>query len=71
MPATSVRLTGTIDREHRALLDVTVDSDDLANADTLFTRLRQALGASAPVPAGLGGRGRLTGQGAVRDLLER
>jgi hypothetical protein len=58
---TQARLSGRIAQDLAAALAVHAQSHDLAAADALLVRLRQALGAAEARPAGLGGAGEFQG----------
>ncbi|HUG53093.1 MAG TPA: translocation/assembly module TamB domain-containing protein [Vicinamibacteria bacterium] len=60
--AAQVRLRGPIAADRRTDLELEVRSTDLASADALLVRLRRALGAAAPEPAGLSGAGVFEGR---------
>jgi autotransporter translocation and assembly factor TamB len=57
-----VVLSGRIERDRRADLALDVESADLAAADELLLRVRRALRAPDPRPAGMGGSGAFHGR---------
>jgi hypothetical protein len=60
-PTLRGHVTGEVDAEDRARLDVDAESEDLASAEAVLTRLRRALGNPEAQPAGFTGAGRFRG----------
>jgi autotransporter translocation and assembly factor TamB len=60
-PGMSGTVTGDVDAEERARLEIQGQTDDLAAAETLLTRIRRALGNAEAQPAGFRGSGSFRG----------
>ncbi len=60
-PGTSGTVTGDVDAQDRARLEVQGETNDLAATETLLTRVRRALGNAEAQPAGFGGSGSFRG----------
>jgi hypothetical protein len=60
-PGTRASVTGVVDAEDRARLEVEAETADLAGTETLVTRLRRALGNPEAQPAGFTGAGSFRG----------
>ena len=60
-PGMSGHVSGEVDAEDRARLEVEGETEDLAATETVLTRVRRALGNPEAQPAGLSGSGRYRG----------
>lgn len=58
----ALRVSGEVDAEDRARLELDVETDDLAASEAVLTRVRRALGSAEAQPAGLSGAGRFRGR---------
>jgi len=61
-PGLRASVTGEVDADERARLAIDGDTDDIAQTDALFVRLRRALGNPEAQAAGLAGRGAFRGR---------
>ncbi|HEY8232269.1 MAG TPA: translocation/assembly module TamB domain-containing protein [Vicinamibacteria bacterium] len=57
-----VRVSGEVDAEERARLELAVETDDLAAAELALVRIRRALGSPEAQPVGVSGGGRFRGR---------
>jgi translocation and assembly module TamB len=57
-----VRVSGEVDAQERARLELAFETDDLAAADMALVRIRRALGNPEAQPAGFSGAGRFRGR---------
>jgi translocation and assembly module TamB len=58
----AARVSGEVDAEDRARLELAVEADDLAATDVALVRIRRALGSPEAQPAGFSGSGRFRGR---------
>jgi translocation and assembly module TamB len=58
----SVGVSGQVDAEERARLELAVETDDIAASEQALVRIRRALGSPEAQPAGLSGAGRFRGR---------
>jgi translocation and assembly module TamB len=56
------RVSGEVDAQDRARLELAVETDDLAATDVALVRIRRALGSPEAQPAGFSGSGRFRGR---------